>query len=109
MVFCLHGFLRADKVSLDKRRSKGLSTRHYSSFLLRVWQIEQVDPETESSAPTEADANVTLQVQNLQSGTTWRVHSLEELHALLSNHLAESPASLAPDNAVSLASINDND
>jgi hypothetical protein len=86
-----------------------LSTRHYSSFLLRVWMLEQTDPETESVIPSEADANVTLQVQNLQSGTTWRVHSLEELYSLLSNHLAESPVSLVPDNALSLAIQNDND
>jgi len=53
-----------------------LTTRNYSSFLLRLWLLN--DPDN-----TQNENPLVLQVQHLQSGATWRLNSIEELQNLL--------------------------
>jgi len=74
-----------------------LNSRHYSSFLLRLWLVEatfepgdakeeikdqpQKTGKVAGSDPTTC--GLVLQLQHLQSGTTWRFNSLKELDELL--------------------------
>ena len=57
-----------------------MSSRQYSSFLLRFWLIN----DTSAGKTSDEDASsLVLQLQHLQTGTTWRLNSLEELNTLL--------------------------
>jgi hypothetical protein len=64
-----------------------VSSRQYSSFLLRFWHINDTGASTNSDVPA---SSLVLQLQHLQSGTTWRLNSLEELNSLLGNALEKS-------------------
>jgi hypothetical protein len=64
-----------------------VSSRQYSSFLLRFWLISNTGTGTTSNSP---DSSLVLQLQHLQTGTTWRLNSLEELSLLLGNAIEES-------------------
>jgi hypothetical protein len=68
-----------------------LTTRNYSSFLLRLWLLN--DPDN-----TQTENPLVLQVQHLQSGATWRLNSLEELQNLLQGAMSGEPdwVALAP-------------
>lgn len=54
-----------------------MTSRHYSSYLLRFWLVE-------NTSGDGTDNSLVLQIQNLQTGTTWRLNSLSELNELLS-------------------------
>lgn len=64
-----------------------MSSRQYSSFLLRFWLINDT-----ASGKTSDDtaSSLVLQLQNLQTGTTWRLNSLEELNTLLGKTIERS-------------------
>lgn len=64
-----------------------MSSRHYSSFLLRFWLINDTGTGNTSTSP---DSSLVLQLQHLQTGTTWRLNSLEELNLLLGSALEQS-------------------
>ncbi|NWJ45552.1 MAG: hypothetical protein HXX08_06715 [Chloroflexi bacterium] len=68
-----------------------MTTRNYSSFLLRLWLLN--DPDN-----TQNENPLVLQVQHLQSGATWRLNSLEELQNLLQGAMSGEPdwVALAP-------------
>lgn len=63
-----------------------MTSRNYSSFLLRFWLTNSTGdtPETASSPN-----RIVLQVQHLQTGLTWRLSSLQELNTLLDRALLE--------------------
>jgi hypothetical protein len=64
-----------------------VSSRQYSSFLLRFWLIN----DTANGKPSDNTASsLVLQLQNLQTGTTWRLNSLEELNTLLGKTIEKS-------------------
>ncbi len=64
-----------------------MSSRQYSSFLLRFWLINDT---TNGLTSDNAASSLVLQLQNLQTGTTWRLESLEELNTLLGKTLEKS-------------------
>jgi len=64
-----------------------VSSRQYSSFLLRFWLINDTVP---GKSAGETASSLVLQLQNLQTGTTWRLSSLEELNTLLGKTIEKS-------------------
>jgi hypothetical protein len=64
-----------------------VSSRQYSSFLLRFWLINDTAPGQTSG---DAGSSLVLQLQHLQTGTTWRLNSLEELNSLLGSAIEKS-------------------
>ena len=76
--------------------AKTVSSRQYSSFLLRFWLVNDTTPGNTSG---DAGSSLVLQLQHLQSGTTWRLHSLEELNSLLGNAI-EKPEMVLPGGTV---------
>lgn len=69
-----------------------MSSRVYSSFLLRLWLVSSPEPPVGEIAPD----SLVLQVQNLQTGATWRLNSLSELNELMSSIVSEGQSSLLP-------------
>ena len=65
-----------------------MATRFYSSYLLRLWTVPALR--------TEAADSLVLQVQNLQTGATWRLTSLNELNELLRSSLSTVDNNLLP-------------
>lgn len=73
------------------------SSRHYASFLLRLWLTTSNTSSEDSDAVTTQlpidmgaikgeqaeENNIVLQVQHLQTGVVWRISSLAELNHLL--------------------------
>lgn len=56
-----------------------MTSRTYSSFLLRLWVVNGSEGELES-------ANLpVLQLQHLQTGLTWQFRSLKELNEVLTS------------------------
>ncbi len=64
-----------------------MSSRQYSSFLLRFWLVNDTVP---GQTSYDAGSSLVLQLQHLQTGTTWRLNSLEELNSLLGNAIEKS-------------------
>lgn len=64
-----------------------MSSRQYSSFLLRFWLINDTAAGKTSDDTT---SSLVLQLQHLQTGTTWRLNSLEELNTLLGKTLQKA-------------------
>lgn len=64
-----------------------MSSRQYSSFLLRFWLINDTPPGKTSG---NEGSSLVLQLQHLQTGTTWRLNSLEELNSLLGNAIEKA-------------------
>ena len=64
-----------------------MSSRQYSSFLLRFWLINDAAPGKTSG---NEGSSLVLQLQHLQTGTTWRLNSLEELNSLLGNAIEKA-------------------
>ena len=81
-----------------------MSSRQYSSFLLRFWLINDTVPGKSSE---ETASSLVLQLQNLQTGTTWRLNSLEELNTLLVKNIEKSGLLLSggPNSGKSLPNV----
>lgn len=63
-----------------------MTNRLYSSFLLRFWLVEL--PEAQGKSP-EQTTPLSLQIQNLQTGVTWKFSSLQELYKFLAEYFEE--------------------
>ncbi|MEI6044577.1 MAG: hypothetical protein WCS37_09495 [Chloroflexota bacterium] len=57
-----------------------MTSRSYTSFLLRFWLTSNSGNEPET---TNASQSLVIQLQHLQSGITWKLNNLEELYDLL--------------------------
>ncbi len=69
-----------------------MTTRHYSSFLLRLWMLDATEKASGKNESEEAQNSMVLQLQHLQSGKTWRLTSLIELNELLKETVASGGA-----------------
>jgi hypothetical protein len=65
-----------------------MTSRQYSSFLLRFWWVNETEAGKDFSNP--CNNPMVLQLQHMQTGTTWRLHSLEELNEFLGQTLKQS-------------------
>ncbi len=87
-----------------------MPTRLYSSFLLRFWHSNSSNASDPGADKGDAVNPMVLELQHLQTGTTWRMSSLHELNEFLNYALTTDPANLLPDEAGStekLANLNE--
>lgn len=75
-----------------------MTNRLYSSFLLRFWLVET--PELNEESP-DNPTQLSLQIQNLQTGVTWKFSSLQELHNFLAEYLKEPVTNNSADKLIS--------
>jgi hypothetical protein len=75
-----------------------LTTRYYSSFLLRFWLVSNTAG-GETALDASAPRGLSLQIQHLQTGATWRLNSLEELNDVLVNALNDGQGWALPGEA----------
>ncbi|HEX2914623.1 MAG TPA: hypothetical protein VH186_27725 [Chloroflexia bacterium] len=68
-----------------------MSSRTYSSYLLRFWLANNSDGQYDNSPGL---GNMVLQLQHLQTGATYRLNNLSELSELLSKIMEEGGKNL---------------
>jgi hypothetical protein len=69
------------------KEAKKISTRQYSSFLLRLWRTPSSPDQKTQSNDHEGTHSVVLHLQHIQTGATWQLSSLDELNEILDKAL----------------------
>jgi|GEM_PF-1780478 len=69
------------------KEAKKISSRQYSSFLLRLWRTPSTSDQPSQQNDHEGTHSVVLHLQHIQTGATWQLSSLEELNAILDKAL----------------------